>query len=116
MLTPNQPPVIERLFIRLAAIYGNTWKGIYKNDEFLKFAKNEWLEALINYTEKTIYQAVCLCREQQKFPPTLPEFIDYCRQLNRKESFFEQEPLPKADPNIAAANLKKIKAILNMNT
>lgn len=106
--------IIDRLFLRLAVLYGNTWRNLYKNNEFLMFAKAEWRDALVGYEEKLLYQALNICREHHKFPPTVPEFIECCKELTRKKVFFKVENHDKANPTVAATHLNKIKAILNM--
>ena len=73
--------MIDRLFLRLAALYGNPWRNLYKNNDFLRFAKAEWHEALAGYDEALIIQALNRCREHHKFPPTVPEFIECCKAL-----------------------------------
>ena len=70
---PNHPPattssaeehdaesiaIIDRVFLRLAAIYGNAWRKAYTNNEFLQFTKREWLDGLAGYEEQLLYRAV----------------------------------------------------------
>lgn len=107
--------IIDRLFLKFAAAYGNTWRSIYKSNEFLIFTKNEWLDALNHYEESILYEALNQCREYYKFPPTLAEFMECCRNIQRKNSEFNRvKELPKCNPSVAEDNLRKIRLILNM--
>jgi hypothetical protein len=67
--------LVDHIFLKMAAIYGNTWRNGFKNPEFLIFSKKEWVEALVEFDEPTIYEAVNFCRSSHRFPPTIPEFI-----------------------------------------
>ena len=128
---PNHPPattssaeehdaesiaIIDRVFLRLAAIYGNAWRKAYTNNEFLQFTKREWLDGLAGYEEQLLYRAVAISRENNKFPPSLPEFIECCKYVRNRASFcFKREAVKPANPEIAEMNLMKIKTALNMN-
>lgn len=107
---------INTLFSKFAAIYGNAWRNQFKSNEFLEFAKNQWAEALMDFSEDIINLAIILCRKKQKFPPSLPEFIDYCQQVKRKTVFYQPEEIEPANPEIAEFNLMKMKAFLNMTS
>lgn len=113
--TKNQTAV-NRLFSKFSAIYGTSWRNQFKTTEFLEFAKNEWYQAIINYDENLLDKAISLCREQQKFPPSIPEFISYCKDLHRKSYFYKREDIKKADPSVANFNLEQIKRILNIKS
>lgn len=106
--------IIDRLFLKFAALYGNTWRNTYKNPDFLAFTKNQWREALVGYEEKVLTQALNICREHHKFPPSVPEFIESCKVISRKNVFYVPENITKARPEVAALNLSKIRAILNI--
>lgn len=107
--------VIDRLFLKLAAIYGNTWRNLFKSQEFLEFSKHEWLEALSEFEETVLFQAVTACREHRPFPPTIPEFIDACKKLRKKDAFFHASKThTPPDRQVAHQHLYQIKSILNM--
>lgn len=107
--------IIDRLFLKLAAIYGNTWRSLFKSHEFLEFCKQEWLEALSGFDENVLFQAVTTCREHRPYPPTIPEFIDACKKLRKKDAFF-RSPKENTSPDhrVAYQHLHQIKSILNM--
>lgn len=107
--------IINRIFLKLAAIYGNTWRNIYKSHEFLQFTKQEWLEGLAGYEEKLLYQTIAICRQTLKFPPTLPEFIDCYKYIQSKHSFFfRKEQVEPASIEVVNENLTKMKEMLQM--
>ena len=70
-------PVIERLFNRLAAMYGakftDQWKGV--DPAYLKAV---WAEELSAYAVDEIKRGLDACRTRI-WPPTLPEFLQLCR-------------------------------------
>ena len=127
---PNHPPattssdadyhdesiaIIDRLFLRLAAIYGNTWRNVYKSNEFLQFTKGEWLDGLAGYEETVLYQAIGISRETLKFPPSLPEFIECCKHIRKKGACcYKGEQVKPATAAIVGANLQKMREILNI--
>ena len=109
--------VINRVFLRLAAVYGNPWRNMYKGNDFLQFTKLEWLEGLSGYDELTLYQAIGISRDTLKFPPTLPEFIECCKHIKKERSgCYKSEQVKPASPTIAEANLAKMKEILTMTS
>jgi len=103
------------LFLKLAAVYGNAWRNLYKNPDFLAFAKKEWLQALAGFEEKMLYQALSNCLENHKFPPNIAEFLNCCKHMSKKSVFFIPEDVKKASPEIAETQLQKLKDILNMS-
>jgi len=105
--------VIELMFLKLSAIYGNAWRNLYKNSDFLTFAKEEWFDALSEFSENTIHRAISICAEHNKFPPSLHEFMTHCKSTNREKSFFQAEPYEKGSPELATNALSRIKTILN---
>ena len=113
--TTEQHKRIDRLFLRFAAMYGQVWRSQFKNDEYLSFTKGEWLEGLSKYDDKVLDTAVQLCRNKKEFPPTLPQFIDFCEQASNKHKFFKADKSSThQNPELAKAYLQKIKQILNI--
>ena len=86
--SPDREKVIDRLFLKLSAIYGNSWRNLYRTNEFILFSKKQWLDALDEFDEPLLSQAINVCRQHYKFAPNIPEFIDCCRQLKKKDNFF----------------------------
>jgi len=79
------------------------------------FTKNIWLEGLKPFEDSTIDKALLTCRNQGDYPPSLPQLIDNCKQIaNRSKGFYNNQPVKKADPEIAAKYMKQIKTILNI--
>ena len=72
---------IDRLFLRLAAIYGHLWSNLYKSEEFLNCTKQEWREGLQTFDNVTLGKALEHCRASVNYPPTLPMFIEVCKSL-----------------------------------
>lgn len=80
--TELQQGWIERLFSRLAALYGaafgRQWEGTNIAD-----VKLVWAEKLGGFTASQIGAALKGCDDRQ-YPPNLPEFIDLCRQAAKR--------------------------------
>ena len=109
--------IIDYLFLKLAATYGNAWRNLFKNHEFLQFSKGEWLEALSGFEENVLYDAVAVCRKNNPFPPTIPEFIECCKKARKKDIFFHREQSnTEPDRKVAHHHLNKIKTLLNMKS
>ena len=66
---------VDRLFDRLAAMYGKhwleQWAGVPMAD-----VKDTWQEVLAGVTGQQVAEALKACG---KFPPTLPEFVALCK-------------------------------------
>ncbi|WP_064115044.1 hypothetical protein [Legionella bozemanae] len=106
---------IDRLFLRFAAMYGQVWRSQFKSDEYLVFVKNEWQQGLFDYADNILELAIELCRKNKELPPTLPQFIDFCKNCSKRSAFFERDESPKKNnPEVAKTHLQKIKQILNM--
>jgi hypothetical protein len=107
---------IDRLFLRFAAMYGQVWRSQFKNDDFLVFVKDEWQQGLLGYADHVLELAIELCRKNKELPPTLPQFIDFCKNCSKRCSFYVPDESPKNNnPEVAKTHLLKIKQILNMN-
>lgn len=106
---------IDRLFLRFAAMYGPVWRSQFKSDEFLAFVKGEWQQGLSGYEDKALELAIEFCRKTKELPPTLPQFIEFCKNCCKRSTFFVREELPKShNPEVAKTHLLKIKQLLNM--
>jgi len=80
--------VINRLFEVMSFTYGekfkNQWSGLAIDD-----VKNHWKNALANYSVDEIKTGVEALNEN-KYPPTLPEFLALCRpSLNVENAYYE---------------------------
>lgn len=78
--------VIERLFLRLTAFYGNKFREGFAAVE-LDDMQQVWAEELAPYSLDEINRGVNGCRSL-KWPPTLPEFLTLCRPPLDPESAF----------------------------
>ena len=97
-------------------MYGHVWRSQFKSDEFLVFVKSEWQHGLLAYADNILELAIELCRKNKELPPTLPQFIDFCRSGSKRSSFLVPDESPKNNnPEVAKTNLLKMKHILNMN-
>ena len=110
---------INVLFLKFAAFYGQVWKSLFKHSDFLNFTKIEWEKGLGRFETQVLIEAIERCRDgrhHKDFPPTLPQFIDLCRSIARKDECFpkdeEQENFKRASPEFVAQCLTKMKANL----
>lgn len=105
--TELQQGWIERLFSRLASLYGaafgRQWEGTNLAD-----VKSVWAEKLGGFTASQIGAALKGCDDRQ-YPPNLPEFIDLCRQAAKREAL----PLMLPRPELSEQELAQRRAILN---
>ena len=104
---------IDLLFSKFAAFYGHVWRSQLKDEKFLKFAKSEWQEGLSVFTDAVLTKAILNCREFNEFPPTLPQMIQYCRQIRKQTSFYvvKKTHVP-ANKAIVTACLQQCKELL----
>lgn len=81
--TETQLGWIERLFSRLASLYGaafgRQWEGTNLVD-----VKAVWAEKLGGFNAHQIGEALKLCDDRQ-YPPNLPEFLGLCRRAIQLE-------------------------------
>lgn len=90
----SQSKRIDLMFSRFAAFYGHLWRSQFKNEGFLEFAKKEWDEGLRQFGDEALHKAVINFRDFCEMPPTLPQVIGYCRQLQRRNNFYVANRLP----------------------
>jgi len=104
------------LFLKFAAFYGHVWRSSFKNDDFLAFTKNEWLQGLARFNDEQVNKAIELCRENNVFPPTLPEFIGFCKQFKKIEHIYarKKEGAVLTVTAVGDTNLMTIKKMLGM--
>jgi hypothetical protein len=67
---------IDRLFLRLSGMYGNRFADMWRGIEIAE-VKLCWSQELAEFRGETIGNAIKLL-VNNKFPPTLPEFIQHC--------------------------------------
>ena len=106
---------IDRLFLRLAAMYGHVWRSLYKSEEFLAFTKNEWLGNLARFEDSILDKALMNCLNTWDYPPTVPQFIEGCKAYSRQGQYEKYSTNSKpARPEVARAHLSQLKTLLNM--
>jgi hypothetical protein len=76
------------------------------------FAKKEWQEALGEFSELILTQALISCKENYELPPTLPQMLQCCRQIKKRSSLYVLEPGQAASKEIVALHLQKCKDLL----
>ena len=73
--------LVERLFSRFVALYGSQKVGAMWADADLAEVKMVWAIQLSRFNPHSIKVALqCLIDSGREWPPTLPEFIEMCRQ------------------------------------
>ena len=85
---PKSAALVERLFERFFAIYGAQKMGAMWADTDLTEVKLVWAVQLSRFNPQSIKVALqCLIDSGREWPPTLPEFVEACRQsaLGRKQ-------------------------------
>lgn len=104
---------IDLLFSKFAAFYGHIWRSQFKDEVFFKFAKKEWQEALSEFTDEVLTQAILNCREFYEMPPTLPQMRQCCRQI-KKQTFVDvvKETYVPANPAVVLSCLQQCKEFL----
>lgn len=102
------------MFSKFAAFYGHVWRSQFKSEGFLEFAKKEWLEGLTPFNEEILNKAIINCRDFYEMPPTLPQMINCCRQLMRRNEFYvAHKPINRVTTRTVIANLQKCKELLS---
>lgn len=103
-------PWIERIFGRLEDFYGARFLDMWRGTDLLR-VKATWSEKLVRFADnpKAIGYALDAL-EQKPFPPTLPEFLELCRQAPRQER--AALPEPKCDAETARRHLAAMNEII----
>jgi hypothetical protein len=77
----NYAALVDRLFARFVALYGSQKVGAMWADADLAEVKMVWAVQLSRFNPQSIKVALqCLIDSGREWPPTLPEFIEACRQ------------------------------------
>ena len=73
--------LVERLFARFVALYGSQKVAAMWADADIAEVKTVWAVQLTRFHPQSIRKALqCLIDSGKEWPPTLPEFIEGCRQ------------------------------------
>jgi hypothetical protein len=100
---------IDALFLRFSSYYGEQFISKWKHTD-IEQTKNDWAEALWKYDSATLKAALEYCREESKYPPSLPEFVQMCKNakpvINKYALGHKFEKSPRASQFIA--DMKKM--------
>lgn len=110
--TSKEQKRIDLLFSKFAAFYGHIWRSQFKDEQFLKFAKKEWIEGLIGFTDAVVHEAIIGCRDHYEMPPSLPQMINYCKQINKRKQFRVAPIDNRANKDIVNKNVKRCMELL----
>lgn len=81
-------PWIERLIERFGIMYGAKFLDLWKNVDPAAM-KRAWAEELSGFTAEELKRGLAICKTKP-FPPTLPEFMNFCREgMNPETAFYE---------------------------
>ncbi len=97
---------ISALFDQLSAMYGNRftdmWRGIDPNK-----IRQVWAERLVVYPPQVLKYALEQCKDTMPSPPSLPQFVAFCRMgMNRFDSTPKLPP-PTMDRETARVRLQQ---------
>jgi hypothetical protein len=84
---------IDRLFERLAALYGRHWLEMWA-DIPMADVKDAWASALAGISGERVAAAL---KALGKFPPTLPEFVSLCKPAATPAAHRAFLPAPRDD-------------------
>ena len=106
---------VDRLFDRMQGFYGSLWVDRWRSGELdangrdrgLLNAKATWCVELGGFVDQSerIQKAIEACRSC-KLPPTLPEFMELCRQAS--PNVVQALPAPKVSPDVARERAAQI--------
>ncbi|MCQ9378823.1 hypothetical protein [Methyloversatilis sp. XJ19-49] len=131
--TSKRPPLdaklVDRLFDRLQGLYGSLWldrwrtgetmelPGGAKADKGMLLAKAQWAMELSGFADKDgqqrIAKAIDACRHRT-MPPTLPEFLELCRQQPNGLPPLLKAPHPDAPAR--QRNMAEVQALIRRMT
>lgn len=78
----------------MASLYGKHWLDMWA-DVPIDAVKEEWQGGLYGFNLTEIGNAINYCAENNKFPPTLPEFRDLCKTLSKAAKQTMHTALPR---------------------
>ena len=100
---------IKRVFASLQGMYGSRWLDMWRlgqtrpsdgADLGLLNAQQTWAKGLAHIPAYAISAAIEAC-SAKPFPPTLPEFLDLCRQRMTLDGTASRLPAPRVSPEVA---------------
>lgn len=119
----KRPPLrdswVERIFDRMQGLYGSLWLDRWRSGEVIEhdgqrfdrgllLAKATWGQELAGFGDspERITRALEACRHRN-LPPTLPEFLDLCRQQHADAP--AALPAPKVPQEVAQARAQELR-------
>ena len=87
---------IDRLFARFGAMYGAQWAEKWRGFDIAE-VKATWAEDLDGCTGNQLRMALDHVKANCAFPPSLPEFLGYCRQFREKPQNVPYLPAPRSE-------------------
>lgn len=74
-------PWVSKLFSHMSALYGTRFTDLWKDCD-LADVKHTWAEELASFTDNPECFGLALksLTNENRFPPTLPEFVAICRR------------------------------------
>lgn len=113
--TDQHKQIVDQLFLKFAVFYGHIWRSQFKSDDFLKFAKKEWVLGLKQFSKQLIEKITYYCRDHSEFPPSLPKFIGLCRQEQKRHVFFKcDDDFEKGSLEVSKQYIASIKKVINL--
>lgn len=102
--------LVERLFSRFVAYYGSQKVGAMWADADVQEVKAVWARALMKFDPKSIGGALDrLIESGREWPPTLPEFVELCRQSaigRQQHAPAVLLQMPRSSPDVANRHVK----------
>lgn len=110
----NQPPSalprewVEKLFTLMACTYGSKFADLWIGQD-MEIVKAHWAKKLGVFPRTAVAKAVQSL--DKPFPPTLPEFMELCRQASRREESAILLPSTEVPKEVAAARAEEVKKL-----
>jgi hypothetical protein len=103
-MPPASSRPVDKLFDVLLTMYGRHWLDLWTETP-LNRVKDAWQAGLAGISDEAIRAALDHLNRNNKFPPTLPEFVGICRQFRPEQRRAlppprEHGPIP---PSVQAA-------------
>lgn len=106
---------VNRLFARMVAIYGSQKVGAMWEDSDIESVKAVWGQALGRFQPGSIGGAIQrLIDSGNGWPPTLPEFVELCRQSAHDRNTAALLKLPPARTDNETAKRKVAELMANL--
>lgn len=109
--------IIDRLFMRLLAMYGSSWSSQFPNQQVLMLAKREWDIGVedAGLDEDSLLRGLVKCRDSEdRYPPTLPVFLGRCKpgRVAACHRQYVALPKPKPNPELAKRSIAEMRGAL----